>query len=286
MRTLSRSGLLLLPVIAACSGVPEPVPATPPAPPAAPEATAPPPPSAAPSAAPHAHAPGHTHWSYVGEGSPTTWGELSPEFETCKVGKHQTPIDVPKGVAKDKDLPAIVASYKPTPLALLNNGHTVQASAVGSSIALGKDTYELVQAHLHAPAEHTVEGKTFAAELHLVHKNAEGKLAVVGVLLKKGKDNKPLAPFFDHLPTEASIEPKPIGNAELDLSALVPAKSAYATYEGSLTTPPCSEGVRWVLLTKPGEVSQAQLDKWKAVFAHATNRPVQPIGDRKVRASK
>lgn len=254
-----------------CGGSTPPPPATP---------SPPPPPPPAPDASAEEHK--EVHWSYEGEGAPDHWGDLKPEFAACKDGTSQTPIDIPKQASKGKGLKPLKYAYEPVPVRMINNGHTIQVNnSTPSSLAVGSDRYDLVQFHFHSPSEHTLAGASFDGELHLVHKNSAGALAVVGVFLKQGKkDNKVLAPVFENMPVEPSEVEKTI-DATVKVSSLVRPKPYY-TYSGSLTTPPCTEGVTWFVLGQPVEVSQAQLDKLRGAFHGPTNRPVQSVGDRQV----
>jgi carbonic anhydrase len=231
-----------------------------------------------------AHA-GPAHWSYAGEDGPAHWGDLSPDYSLCRTGSMQTPIDFPASAAADAST-HLTFSYHPFPMSLLNNGHTVQVvAASGSSVVVGPapaDRYELAQFHFHSPSEHTVAGKAFDLELHLVHKNAAGNLLVVGLLFQKGKENPLLAPILARAPTEAGKDPVPQGQEVVDPTPLLPVSSPYFHYTGSLTTPPCTEGVSWYVMATPGEVSDAQVARFQALFHGATNRPVQPLGQRRV----
>jgi carbonic anhydrase len=248
----------------------EPVPAN------APPATAVVDAGAAPQPAPVA-------WGYTGDVGPERWGDLQTEFSLCKSGKAQAPIDLPSKADKGPGLKALAFEYPTISLALLNNGHTVQVPSTGAgSVAEGADKWDLVQFHLHAPSEHTLDGKRYDAEIHFVHKNAKGELAVVGVLVRKGKENKLLKGFFDNAPAEAGTDPKPVAGATVDLKAILPAQTGYFTYSGSLTAPPCSEGVTWFVLKTPVEASAEQLAKFHEVTHGDTSRPVQPLGERKV----
>ena len=224
----------------------------------------------------------HAHWAYSGDEGPEHWGALDPSFGACRGGIEQTPIDLPAS-ATPAQLPELVFSYAPTPLAILNNGHTVQAKATGeSTLSLGGETYTLVQMHAHAPSEHTIAGQHTDLELHLVHKNARGALAVVGILFRRGEPSRVLAPWFDAAPSEVTVDAKSI-DATLHLEQLVPRDPGYDTYPGSLTTPPCSEGVRWFVLLDPMQASQAQIEHFiAATGGGVTNRPVQPVGTRVV----
>jgi carbonic anhydrase len=270
-------------VVVGCGGAPvdpaespvrtEPQAATPP-----PEPTV----TAAPAASAAAKPP--AHWAYSGDEGPAKWGSLSPDYAKCASGGEQTPIDLAKATSRNAALAPLALQIKPFPAVFTHNGHTVQALAKGSgsTFTAGGKTYELVQLHLHEPAEHTVDKKAFDGELHLVHSDAQGALAVVGVFLKKGKENKALAPYFDHLPSAPNQEPVKAEGVMIDVASIFPQKAPYFTYSGSLTTPPCSEGVSWFVLTTPIEVSEAQLAKFRAAVPGDSNRPVLPIGARKV----
>jgi carbonic anhydrase len=244
----------------------------PPAPPATALADAGGPPAPAPVA-----------WGYTGDVGPERWGDLQPEFSLCKNGKTQAPIDLPSKADKGPGLKALAFEYPSIPLTLLNNGHTVQVPSTGAaSLSEGADKWDLVQFHLHAPSEHTLDGKRYDAEIHFVHKNAKGELAVVGVFVRKGKENKALKGFFDNAPAEVGTDPKPVAGATVDLKAILPGQTGYFTYGGSLTAPPCSEGVTWFVLKTPVEASAEQLAKFHEVTHGDTSRPVQPLGERKV----
>lgn len=222
---------------------------------------------------------GHgTHWEYSGDTGPEKWGDLSEEFATCKTGKLQSPIDLNHGI--EAELPKISFNYKAVPLKVLNNGHTIQVDQKGAGSAKidGKD-YDLLQFHFHYPSEHTVAGKAFPMEVHLVHKNAEGRLAVVGVFIKEGKENAALKAAWENMPEQGGTE-KVVDGATFNSSSLLPKeKGDFHRYHGSLTTPPCSEGVLWTVLKDPIEMSKAQIDKFKAVV-HENSRPVQPLNER------
>jgi carbonic anhydrase len=261
----------------------------PPPPTAEPAATEPPPAAEPAPAATHekeAHA-GPPHWTYSGAEGAAHWGDLGPDYAACKTGTNQSPIDLVTAAAQlDKALLPLEMSYPALPLHLFNNGHTVQVSnTVEALMKAGGDTWKLVQFHLHSPSEHRVDGKALDLEIHLVHKNDKGALSVVGLLFKKGKENKALAPVLDHAPAEVSKEPRPVDGVKVDLKALVPAKARYYAYDGSLTTPPCSEGVRWYVLAPIGELSDAQLQKFRGAVHGDTSRPVLPLGARKVSRS-
>jgi carbonic anhydrase len=216
------------------------------------------------------------HWTYEGEEGPEHWGELDSTYALCGTGTHQSPIDV--GSPQEQDLANIIFHYQPSAENILNNGHTVQVNYdPGSYIELDGERYDVMQFHYHAPSEHTVDGESFPAELHIVHKNAEDALAVVGILLKEGAENSAYQPFLNHLPA-GKTDAKDAG-VKIDAAALLPAVQTTYRYSGSLTTPPCSEGVSWLLMTTPVELSADQLGKLEGLFGE-NNRPVQPLNDR------
>lgn len=224
------------------------------------------------------------HWGYQGEGAPENWGKLKPEFALCGTGMSQSPIDMAKTYKTKLD--AIDFSYKETPLKILNNGHAVQVNyEPGSSVMIDGQQYELLQFHFHAPSEHTVNGAFYDMEMHLVHKNDKGELAVVGVFLKKGKANKIIQVLWDNLPSEVNKE-NVVNDILVNASGLLPKDKKYYHYYGSLTTPPCSEGVNWSVLKAPIEVSEEQIQKFQALMGFANNRPVLPVNKRFVLESQ
>jgi carbonic anhydrase len=247
---------------------------------APPEAAAPAEPAVAmPTAAEHAAAPAEhdaPHWTYEGEAGPDHWAALSEEFAACGSGAAQSPIDIGEPAAAD--LANIVFHYSPSAINVLNNGHTVQVNYdAGSYIELDGMRYDLAQFHFHAPSEHSVDGVLADAEIHLVHKSADDKLAVVGVLLNDGAANEAYQAVMDNLPATESPETKV--EAMVDAAALLPAVQTTFRYAGSLTTPPCSEGVAWNVMTTPVELSAEQLAAYTAIF-DGNNRPVQALGER------
>ena len=219
------------------------------------------------------------HWSYSGETGPEHWAAEDPSFATCGAGTLQAPIDI-EGAAR-KALPPIEFSYRPIPLIVNDTGHSFQVNAPAGSggITVGNEHYDLVQFHFHDPSEERLHGQRYSMVAHLVHKNDKGELAVVAVLLRSGSGNAFLKPVFDHFPVgkkEASV-----AGATLDLAKFVPAQHGYYTFEGSLTTPPCSEHVRWFVLKTPVEVSPAQLGQFAARYDHNA-RPIQPLNGREI----
>jgi carbonic anhydrase len=217
------------------------------------------------------------HWSYEGESGPEHWGDLSPDFAACAKGVEQSPVDIPAGAPLN---PADIAiSYQPSAVNIFNNGHTIQVNYdQGSSITLDGISYNLVQFHFHAASEHAIGGAHEPMEIHFVHRNAQGGLAVIGVLLKAGAENAAYAPVLQNLPAHES-QPAPVAGATVDASKLLPAQRDYWRYNGSLTTPPCSEGVKWLVMHTPVELSDAQIAAFTTIFKN-DERPVQPFGSR------
>jgi carbonic anhydrase len=217
------------------------------------------------------------HWTYEGEEGPSHWGGLDESYATCSAGKSQSPIDVLQ--PSEQDLTNILFHYQPSTVNILNNGHTVQVDYdPGSYIELDGTRYDVVQFHYHAPSEHTLSGVSFPAELHIVHRSADGNLAVVGILLQEGTENAAYQPFISNLPAEPT-EPKDAG-VSINAIDLLPSVQTTFRYSGSLTTPPCTEGVNWLLMTTPVELSVQQLTALDSLFETGNNRPVQPINDR------
>lgn len=210
-------------------------------------------------------------WSYVGDGAPDHWGALADEYGTCSTGREQSPIDLPASVHG----PALdIETDGPVRGLTADNGHTVQFTPDdGVTTRIAGDALHLVQMHFHAGSEHTVAGVAADAEFHFVHADDEGALTVVGVLAEEG----------DHNPAyESYLAGATAGSGRtstVDVAAMLPAERSHHVYEGSLTTPPCTEGVRWIVLEDPVELGADQLADLEA--AHVENaRPIQPLGDR------
>ncbi len=218
------------------------------------------------------------HWGYVGEGGPAQWGTLKPEYALCGSGITQSPIDIDKTIKAKLD--NIAFSYKETLLKIINNGHSIQVNCEpGSSLTVDGQTYELLQFHFHAPSEHTVKGKFYDMELHLVHKNERNELAVAGIFMIEGQSNKIIQVLWDNLPAELNKE-NVVSEISVNASGLLPKDHGYYHYFGSLTTPPCSEGVNWSLMKTPIEVSKEQVEKFRSVMGLNNNRPVLPVNKR------
>jgi len=220
------------------------------------------------------HAP---HWEYEGADGPAHWGSLSKEFATCELGKEQSPVNIPSKAAKKTDLPPIKTAYHSSAGELVNNGHTVQVTlADGGDATVPSGKYKLLQFHFHTPSEEKIDGKSFSMVAHMVHKNGTGKLAVIAVLIQEGKENAALKQIFDALPAEGSKTPL---KSNFDATRLLPANMGYYTLQGSLTTPPCTEGVAWQILETPIEMSKAQISAFQKLYK-MNARPVQPLNGR------
>jgi len=241
---------------------------------------APPAPVRPPRAAPPKPPPGH--WDYTGRHGPAHWGALKPEFATCSSGKRQSPIDITDGIRLQLD--PVEFDYRPSPFRVVDNGHTVQVNvAAGNSIEVMGRRYELVQFHFHRPSEERIDGRAFDMVAHLVHRDLEGRLAVVAVLLERGSAQPVVQAVWNNLPLEKGEELA--ARAPLDLNALLPAERRYVTYMGSLTTPPCSEGVLWLVMKQPVPISPEQI----AVFARLypmNARPLQSASGRMIKESE
>ncbi|QSF46299.1 carbonic anhydrase [Paenibacillus tianjinensis] len=223
------------------------------------------------------------HWSYEGDTSPEHWAELDQLFTTCSTGTAQSPVNIlHEQVKDDKSLSLIKVEYSPSPVAIINNGHTIQVNLKNQDNRLeieGK-TYTLQQFHFHLPSEHEVDGKHAEMELHLVHKSEDGSLAVLSVLIHKGSENTGLNQLWSVLPPEESEQETPVAG-DFNLDGLLPTDLHSFRYQGSLTTPPCTEGVQWIILENPVQWSGEQIGKFAAIFPH-DNRPVQTLGNREI----
>jgi len=218
------------------------------------------------------------HWTYSGERGPERWGELSKAFATCSEGKSQSPIDIVDPI--DVDLNPIGFTYRGSTTAVVNNGHTLQVDVdPGNSLAIDGQVFELIQFHLHSPSEHRIQGELFALEVHFVHQNNRGELAVVAVSFRDGPRNDGIATIGDSAPAKAGTS-KPLDTPIAELE-IMPASTAHYRYSGSLTTPPCTEGVLWLVLEATGSVSREQVDKFVKLIGEDARGP-QPLNGRRV----
>lgn len=204
------------------------------------------------------------HWGYIGESGPEHWAELSSDYQACQIGVEQSPIDLQGAITAR--LEELDVDYQPSPLKLINNGHTIQVNyAPGSSITIDHQQFELQQFHFHHPSEHTLSGEAFPLELHLVHRSTTGELAVVGVLLKQGDSHAAIQAIWDAIPSTIGVE-QTIEAVTIHANEILPQDREFYRYYGSLTTPPCSEGVRWLVMRQPVEVSLRQIESFAQIF--------------------
>ncbi|MFO1217613.1 MAG: carbonic anhydrase family protein [Burkholderiaceae bacterium] len=225
---------------------------------------------------------GHAaHWSYEGDTGPEAWAQLKPEFAKCATGSRQSPIDIRDGIRVELD--PVQFDYRPSAFRVIDNGHTVQVNvAAGNSIEVTGRRYELLQFHFHRPSEERIDGRQFDMVAHLVHKDAEGRLAVVAVLLDRGLAHALVQQVWNNLPLERNVEVP--ARAPIDLEALLPRERRYYTYMGSLTTPPCSEGVLWMVMQQPVSISPEQIDVFSRLYP-MNARPIQQAAGRLIKQS-
>ncbi|BBC35532.1 hypothetical protein SGFS_068260 [Streptomyces graminofaciens] len=223
------------------------------------------------------------HWGYEGADGPANWATLAEDFEACEAGKEQSPIDLDDDgahvveAAVDK---AVTIDYKPVTAELVNNGHSIQANvSAGSEIVIDGTSYDLKQFHFHLPSEHTEEGEHTAMEVHFVHADKDGDLAVVGVLMEEKAGKSAFSDLLAGLPGEEGETRRIEG--EIDLTAFLPGDRDQYQYDGSLTTPPCAEGVKWTVLKEPVTVAPDEVAAYKELFPKS-NRPTQPLNDREI----
>jgi len=219
------------------------------------------------------------HWSYEGKEGPEYWGQLDPSYEACSAGHAQSPIDI--RYTKLAKLPPLVFEYSPVTLQIIDNGHTIQVNyAVGSALEVGYQTYRLNQFHFHHPSEERIDGKDFDLVAHFVHEDGNGHIAVVAVLFTTGRANAVLDTILRNIPTlkYATVD---VPSVTLNARDLLPSDLGYYTVQGSLTTPPCTEGVSWYILKKQLTLSADQLATFVRLYSNNA-RPVQPLHGRAV----
>ncbi|MBL8429504.1 MAG: carbonic anhydrase family protein [Dechloromonas sp.] len=224
----------------------------------------------------------HIHWDYEGAGGPENWSKLDPKNKVCAIGERQSPIDIKEGIKVD--LEPIKFNYRPSTFRIVDNGHTIQVEVGESSISLTGKTYELVQLHFHRPSEEKVNGQRFDMVAHLVHKADDGQLAVVAVLLERGMENAFIQTLWNNMPLEKNLPVAP-PTTMIDLNTLLPSARNYYTYMGSLTTPPCSEGVLWLVMKQPVQVSADQINIFSRLYKNNA-RPIQPAGGRLIKEGR
>ncbi|MES2758459.1 MAG: carbonic anhydrase family protein [Pseudomonadota bacterium] len=220
-------------------------------------------------------------WSYEGETGPANWGKINSDWAKCGTGNRQSPIDLRDGMKVD--LEQIVFDYRPSGFNVIDNGHTIQVGlGYGNFITVQNRTFELVQFHFHRPSEERINGRGTEMVVHLVHKDGEGKLAIVAVLLQRGAQNNMIQTVWNNLPLEKNLTVAPV--VALDVNEILPAKRDYFTFLGSITEPPCSEGVLWMVMKEPMPASPAQMALFSRLYP-LNARPIQPGGGRVVKES-
>jgi carbonic anhydrase len=228
---------------------------------------------------------GTAYWDYSGKTGPLRWGKLDPAYKACADGREQSPVDI-RGAHLNKALPPIEFHYIAASVTEENNGHTVVIHVKpGSYIVADGVRYDLIQYHFHHPSEEAVKGKYSDMEVHLVHKSADGKLAVVAVRMAEdvSKPNAVLATLWEHLPAKAGATEKVADM--VNPGGLLPADRGYWTFMGSLTAPPCTEGVRWFVFEEELSLSRTQLRTFSALY-RVNSRPVQDLHGRKIEANE
>jgi carbonic anhydrase len=237
---------------------------------------------AAAAAAILAAAPKHgTVWSYEGELGPANWSKINVDWAKCGMGNRQSPIDLRDGIKVN--LEQIGFDYHPSSFNEVNNGHTIQVTVGGGNfITVGNQTYELQQFHFHRPSEEKVNGKGTEMVMHLVHRSAEGKIAIVAVLLERGQPHGLMQTIWDNLPLEKQEVVSP--SSVIDPMDALPQKRDYFTYMGSMTEPPCTEGVLWLVFKQPRQASPAQMALFSRLYP-LNARPVQSTGGRMIKES-
>jgi carbonic anhydrase len=248
-------------------------------------------PAAKPPAAAHHVAPaaelstphqGDGHWSYAGETGPQAWSRLSKDFNVCAIGKRQSPINIEEASTLQGPAEPLQFNYQPSSGTVVNNGHTIQVDLTGdNAVTVRGSRYKLLQFHFHTPSEERVNGQGFAMVAHLVHKNEANQLAVVAVLLEPGVANSLIHQVWTYMPLDSGDRVS-MPTGLIDMNALLPKDQRYYQFMGSLTTPPCTEGVLWMVMKQPSPISREQIKLFTQIFPN-NSRPVQPLNGRSVR---
>ena len=222
------------------------------------------------------------HWGYTGHADPSHWGEISEKYKMCSEGKNQSPVDITVKDSQHTNLPAILFAYNTLSNTIINNGHTIQVNINdGSTITIDDTEFSLKQFHFHSPSENEINDKHFPLEAHFVHVDSAGDIAVVALMFQEGEENAALKKIWDKLPL-AEGEKTTLNLQPSDVTALLPQKRAYYRFDGSLTTPPCTEGVRWFVMKQAVTISKAQVEAFTHLMHHANNRPIQKLNARKI----
>lgn len=223
------------------------------------------------------------HWTYSGAEGPSHWGNLDPAYSLCSLGRTQSPIDVKDG--KPADLPILKIDYQAVPLNIIDNGHTIQVNyPPGSTLTVGDKTYTLKQFHFHHPSEEHINGKSFPLVAHLVHADADGHLAVIAILFESGAANPLIDTLWKNIPAEKE-KAQDVPSVSVRAQDLLPSDRGYFTFVGSLTTPPCTEGVTWYVLKSHTTISPDEVARFAKSYP-MNARPIQPTNGREILQSK
>jgi carbonic anhydrase len=223
----------------------------------------------------------HSQWSYRGKLGPAEWAALDPQNKLCQSGRHQSPVALNESDAVYQSTADIFVHYGLSHTSATNNGHTIQvdpAQDAVNTVSFKGKIYKLAQFHFHTPSEHQLDGKDFPMELHLVNSASDGSLLVIGVFIREGQPNKALQSLFEHLPARNDGSHMPVA---VDIAGLLPSNRDMLAYSGSLTTPPCTENVQWLVMSHPIDLSSAQISAFKQLFGD-DHRPLQPLNGREV----
>ena len=219
--------------------------------------------------------------SHQGEGGPSHWGKIDPANTRCDSGQRQSPIDIRDGIRVE--LEPVGFDYKPVRFNVVDTGHTIQVNlGAGNSITLLGRRYDLVQFHFHKPSEERINGVGFDMVVHMLHKDNDGKMVVIAALVKQGKANSLVQTVWNNLPLEKNDAVQAAGL--IDVSSLIPTGREYYTYMGSLTTPPCTEGVQWIVFKEPIDLSQDQIGIFGRLYP-MNARPIQNSAGRLIKES-
>ena len=220
------------------------------------------------------------HWGYTGHNTPEKWGALSEKFRECGVGLNQSPINITHSL--HANLPPLSPDYSHSSKSIVDNGHTIQVNMeAGDTLTVDGITFELKQFHFHSPSENHIDGKAYPLEAHFVHLDKDGNIAVIAVMFEEGAQNKELEKVWKDMPQKDG-ESKTLKLANI-AKAILPEDKHYYRFNGSLTTPPCTEGVRWFVLKQPMTISKEQIKKFHDdTMHHNNNRPIQPLDARMI----
>ncbi len=220
-------------------------------------------------------------WSYSGPNGPARWGKLEKDFATCASGQMQAPIDIPDAHVRKGDLPPLLFNYKPSPLSIVDDGHTIEVSiAPDSWLTVEGRRYQLVSIEFHKPSEIKVSGKAYDMAAHFLHKDKDGHVAILAVPLAQGKENPLVKTLWTYLPLGKG-KPNVVATVKINATGLLPSNKDYYAFAGSLSAPPCTENVQWYVLKTPETVSPEQIARFAKLYP-MNARPVQPLNDRDI----